>query len=153
MKVYLSGIVASCVFISLAELLLPQGKLKKCCVSALSAVFALVVLFPMVKTRLTELNFNFGDTTEISADDGVCGLISDRLSETAEQDIKSELLKIDLVAEKVKVEFCRGEIKKISIYLSNAVFADESKHIDNNVIADYVCKELKLEREKVEVYV
>ena len=75
---------------------------------------------------------------------GIYFLIGDR--------VKSRLLDVDLVAERVEVEYCRGLIEKIDIYLSNAVFTDESKHIDNNVIADYVCKELNLDRGKVSVY-
>lgn len=153
MKSYVTLILVACVCVSLAELILPQGKIKKCACVALSAVFALTAAYPLAKNEISEsFSYAFGEVFSAEYDKAVNDVIEDNIKTSYAKGVKSRLLDVDLVAERVEVEYCRGLIEKIDIYLSNAVFTDESKHIDNNVIADYVCKELNLDRGKVSVY-
>lgn len=153
MKNYITMILVACLCVSLAELILPQGKIKKCACVALSVVFALTAAYPLAKGRSSDnFSFAFGEISSVEYDKAVNDLIENKIQTSYAQSIKNRLLNVDLVAERVEVEYCRGSITKIDIYLSNAVFADETKHIDNNVIADYVCKELNLNRGKVSVY-
>lgn len=153
MKSYVILILVACVCVSLAELILPQGKIKKCACVALSAVFALTAAYPLAKGEMGDVfSYVIGDVSPIECDKAMNDFIENKIRTSYAEGIKSRLLDIDLVAERVDVEYCRGQILKTDIYLSNAVFTDEAKHIDNNVIADYVCKELNLNREKVSVY-
>ena len=153
MKSYVILILVACVCISLAELILPQGKIKKCACVALSAVFALTAAYPLAKNEIGEsFSYAFGEVSSVEYDKAVSDIIEDKIQTSYAEGVKNRLLDIDLVAERVEVEYCRGQITKIDIYLSNAVFTDETEHIDNNVIADYVCKELNLDRGKVSVY-
>lgn len=143
-----------CVVFALSDLILPSGKIKKCAAVALSAAFSLTVLYPLVKNTFDDIEFSFELDSDVSTSDEATETFLGNFIESAyASDVKDSLLTVDLVAERVEVEYCRGEIVKIEVYLSNAVFIGDYGHIDNNVIADYVSKELGLDRDKLVVYV
>lgn len=141
-----------CVVFALFDLVLPSGKIKKCAAVALFAAFALTVVYPLVKNTFDDFEFSF-DLDGEASDETTETFLNEFIESAYSKDITSSLLSVDLVAERVEVEYCRGEILKIEVYLSNAVFIDDDGHIDNNVIADYVSKELGLDRDKLVVYV
>ncbi len=153
MSAYLICVALSSVFLSLSELILPRGKTKNCVKIVLSVCFALILIKPFaIKTAIGDSgSIAANDTLEISVD--VSDEIDKILAKSYENDIKTELLRNDLVCESVNVEICRGEIKKIRIYLSNFVIIDEQAGINNIVVRNYVAEKLKFSPDKIEIYV
>lgn len=153
MKIYLTTIAASCIMLSLTELIAPDGRTKNCVITVISIAFAAIVFSPMVKSDVINLSVPvFSYENSITIDENAERLLNVKVASGYASDIKKQLLNIDLVAEDVKVEYCRGEIQKIEVYLSNLVISEDDGHINNNVIADYVSKELGINRDRLFVY-
>ena len=154
MKIYLAGVAAGCVALSLIELISPDGKTKKCVTAALSVAFVAIVIAPVLKSKTDFFVFpSLSVSGEVVTDKNVEDAVAVRLSETYSEDLKKRLKGIDLIAERVDVEICRGEIEKIKVYLSNLVITEGCEHINSNVIADYVCERLGINKEILAVYV
>lgn len=154
MKVYLAGVAAGCVALSLVELISPDGKTKRCVAAALSVAFVAIALAPVLKSETDSFVFpSLSIDGEVVTDKNVEDTVAVRLSEIYSEDLKKMLKDIDLIAERVDVEICRGEIEKIEVYLSNLVITDDCEHINSNVIADYVCERLEINKEILAVYV
>lgn len=153
MKIYLTTIAASCIMLSLTELIAPDGRTKNCVIAVISIAFAAIVFSPLVKSDVISLSVPvFSYENSITIDENAERSLNVKVASGYASDIKKQLLNIDLVAEDVKVEYCRGEIQKIEVYLSNLVISEDDGHINNNVIADYVSKELGINRDRLFVY-
>ncbi len=150
---YFALIAAGCIFLSLAQLILPKGKTNKCVTCLLSACFALVVVSPLVKSGDLFSPDIFDYETGADGSYGAATCIDDYLNEEYEEIYKKLLLQSDIVTESLKLEFCRAKLQKISVYLSNLVIIGDDGSINSNVIADYVAKVLNVDSDKVEIYV
>lgn len=152
-KGYFALIAAGCVFLSVAQLILPKGKMNKCVTCLLSACFALIVISPFAKGGDLFSSNIFDYEAEPVGNYDVVTSIDDYLAEEYAETYKKSLLQSDIVAESVKVEFCRAKLQKIRVYLSNLVIIDDDGSINSNVIADYVADVLSVDSDKVEIYV
>ena len=144
-KLYFISVTVGCIFLALSELILPQGKIKKCAAYALSVCFALIVISPFTKNDDSFF-------TIITSDDTVEDTL-ERLTEKSYENTYIIILEdYDLIAERVEVEICRSEIQKIRIYLSNLVIKDSDERININVITKYISEILNADIDKIEVY-
>ena len=110
------------ILISLAQIILPKGKISV----AATGILSIVIIFCFLKP-LNTLSFDVG-TREEQTNINSCGVLSDF------------------------VEICDKKLTKTEIYLSNPVMSDESEHININVITDYIANLLGLQREILTVY-
>ena len=153
MKGYFVLIAAGCVFLSLAQLILPKGKTNKCVTCMLAVCFALIIIGPLQKggDLFSSKFFAYDEVPDESVE--AATFLDDYLAEKYADNYKKLLLQSGIVAESVKVEFCRAKLQKLSVYLSNLVIIDEDGSINSNVIADYVANVLSVSSDKVEIYV
>lgn len=151
-KWYFISVTVGCIFLALSELILPQGKIKKCAAYALSVCFALIVISPFTKNDDSFFTMITSENTSIVPDDTVEDTL-ERLTEKSYENTYIIILEdYDLIAERVEVEICRSEIQKIRIYLSNLVIKDSDERININVITKYISEILNADIDKIEVY-
>lgn len=154
MKEYIISVVITAVLISLAELILPQGKLK----SIVNTVFSLTLLISMI-TPLKNADMQIIPTfNQIEIDNKneeltyVSDYVDGKVAKYYATKYKNVLLENDLVAERVFVEIDNLQIVKVKIFLSNLVIPEENEHINNNVIASYVAQILGIDAKRVEIH-
>lgn len=154
MKTYIISIFITVILISLAQIILPKGKISV----AATGILSFVMIFCFLKP-LNTLSFDVGtqeeQTNESLQADNIAAFndFVDRSLEKYYSTAFKEVLKEnDLICERVVVEICDKNLTKTEIYLSNPVMSDDSEHININVITDYVANFLGLQREIVTVY-
>ena len=150
MKTYIISVLVVAISLTVAQLVIPKGRIKTAVEAAISVIFIAAVISP-----LTDLNvFNFFDTEAVSANsEQKIEYLDKGVEKYCAKYIKDRLERIDLIAEKVEVEISRGEINKIDIYLSNLVIEENNEHINNTVIENYVAEKLSLNPEIIKVHV
>lgn len=156
MKVYLLTIITTSVVVALAEMILPNGKLKL----VVNTVFSITVLLSVVgvlkNINVEEYTYVFdeiNDSPNYENLDYIYEHFDESVSNYYENLFISKLKDENLIAEKIKVEICNLQIIKVQVFLSNLVIPTENEHINNNVIRNYVSNVLQVDLEKVEVYV
>ena len=150
MTTYITSVLIVAVSLTVAQLVLPKGRLKTAVEAAISVIFIAAMVIPF-----TDLDFNSliePETATVSTDLNLDGA-SVEMEKYCEKYFKERLKNIDLIAERVEVEISRGEIIKIDIYLSNLVIEENNAHININVIENYVAEKLSLNPEKISVHV
>lgn len=154
MKTYIISIFITVILISLAQIILPKGKISV----AATGILSFVMIFYFLKP-LNTISFDVGtqeeQTNESLQADNIAAFndFVDRSLEKYYSTAFKEVLKEnDLICERVVVEICDKNLTKTEIYLSNPVMSDDSEHININVITDYVANLLGLQREIVTVY-
>ena len=150
MKGYLVTVAAVALMISLAGILLPEGKTAKLSASVLSVIFVFVLIRPLVS--LGGSDFSFSSAGDFSADEGITSLIEESIAEETEKRVFDVLRQNNLIAEKVFVEIKGTEIGKIEITLSNPVIDENFPHINNSVIGKYIADLLGVDPGIVAVY-
>lgn len=153
MKEYVIFAFLSVALFTLVKIALPKGKINSAATFVISAAMFLCLLKPVFALFSSDKTKTvFGKSREFSEATEVTNYI-DRKTEEYYEKAYCEVLKRDnLICEKVNVEICDNKIKKIEIYLSNLVIAENDEHININVIADYVADLIGEEREIVCVY-
>lgn len=156
LKPYFITIIVTAVALSLSELIIPQSKMKITVKTVFSFVFLLAMIKPFINFdfSVSDLDFTKDKTSQTYMRQGV---ISDNyekiIAEKYAERYKAVLKENDLICEKINVDYSDGKIKKIQVYLSNMVIAENNRNINNNVIGDYVAKTLNADRELIVIYV
>ena len=156
LKPYFITIIVTAVALSLSELIIPQSKMKITVKTVFSFVFLLAMIKPFINFdfSVSNLDFTKDKTSQTYMRQGV---ISDNyekiIAEKYAERYKAVLKENDLICEKINVDYSDGKIKKIQVYLSNMVIAENNRNINNNVIGDYVAKTLNADRELIVIYV
>ncbi|HBF86290.1 MAG TPA: hypothetical protein DDW54_01270 [Clostridiales bacterium] len=155
MKAYLFTVICSAVILSIADFIIPAGKMKTTSKTVLSFIFLLSVVYPVTKEVFSDVSFTPLNTVETAGtfESGeTYEYFSSRKKDYAEKKVSEILEENDLIPEKVEVTVKSGEIDKIEIYLSNLVIGEENPNININVITDYVADILGVKREIVVIY-
>ena len=154
MKTYIISIFITVILISLAQIILPKGKISV----AATGILSIVMIFCFL-TPLNTLSFDVGMREE-QTDEGLQADNIAAFNEYVDRNLEKyysaafeQVLKDnDLICERIVVEICDKKLTKTEIYLSNPVMSDESEHININVITDYIANLLGLQREILTVY-
>ncbi|MBQ9782285.1 MAG: hypothetical protein IJW26_03775 [Clostridia bacterium] len=156
MQAYLLTVILTSVAVSLAEMIMPNGKLK----IVVNTVFSIAILLSVVSSLQNIESEDFKVVfNDISSDINYEELnyVSEYFDESAskyyQSYYKDKLKSEDLIAERVEVEICNLQIIKVSVFLSNLVIPEENEHININVIKSYVADVLSLSKERIEIYV
>lgn len=154
MKTYIISIFITVILISLAQIILPKGKISV----AATGVLSIAMIFCFLKP-LNTISFDVGNgenqTSESLQADNIAAFndLMDRNLEKYYSAAFTEVLKgNDLICERIVVEICDKKLTKTEIYLSNPVMSNESEHININVITDYIANLLGVQREILTVY-
>lgn len=149
MTEYLISVLVVAVSLTVAEFVIPSGRIKNTVQTALALVFISVMVKPIITFDFDNIfsdNFNYDKEVSITS------YFDKTLENYYEKYYKDELLKADLVAEKVKVEISENKINIIEIYLSNLVIEENNEHINITVIRNYIAEKLNLNKEILFVY-
>ena len=150
MTAYVISVLVVAVGLTIAELIIPSGKLKGTVKVVLSIIFLAVMIQPIANLDISSaINF---DSFENYKDDSVVFYVEKNMKSYYESLIYNELLICDLVAEKVNVEVCNTEITKVEIYLSNLVIDENYEHINISVIKNYISDKLSIDGDILSVY-
>ena len=153
MKSYIISIVSVAILIALAELILPQGRLKNVVNTVFSLFLLIVIINPLNSIEESSIpTFNQEDVAKTIDVSYVYDYFDSKAEDYYASYYKNILFENDLIAESVIVKINNMKIDKIKIFLSNLVIPEENVHINNNVISLYVAEILGIEAEKVEVY-
>ena len=153
MKEYVIFAFLSVALFTLVKIALPKGKINSAATFVISAAMFLCLLKPVFALFSSDKTENaFGKSREFSEATEVTNYLDRKTEEYYEKAYYEVLKRDNLICEKVNVEICDNKIKKIEIYLSNLVIAENDEHININVIADYVADLIGEEREIVSVY-
>ena len=154
MKTYIISIFITVILISLAQIILPKGKISV----AATGILSIVMIFCFLKP-LNTLSFDVGTREEQTGDflqaDNIAAFneyVDRNLEKYYSAAFEQVLKDNDLICERIVVEICDKKLTKTEIYLSNPVMSDESEHININVITDYIANLLGLQREILTVY-
>ena len=154
MKAYLLTVVITSIIVSLAEMILPSGKLK----IVVNTVFSITILLAVVSSlsNVDETDYQAVFNQQTQNFNGL-NYISEHFDKHAEKYYNSlyidKLKENDLIAERIEVEICNLQIVKVKVFLSNLVIPSENEHININVIKSYVSNLISIDKEKVEIYV
>ena len=150
MKSYLISVLVSAVVLSLAELVIPSGRLKGTVKVIMSLTFMAVMIMPIVNFDLSD---SFRPQPEYeNAQETFNSYVDSEVSEYYENYYKQRLFDNDLVAEKIIVESRGMKITKVDVYLSNLVIVENDEHININVIKNYIAEKLSLDSGILSVY-
>ena len=153
MKEYVLFSFLSVALFTLVKIFLPKGKINSAATFVISAAMFLCLLKPALALFSSDITKNpFGKSAEFSEATEITNYLDSKTEEYYEKAYYEALKRDNLICEKVNVEICDNKIKKIEIYLSNLVIAENDEHININVIADYVADLIGEEREIVCVY-
>lgn len=153
MKSYIISIVSVAILIALAELILPQGRLKNVVNTVFSLFLLIVIIKPLNSIEESSIpTFNQEDVAKTIDVSYVYDYFDSKAEDYYASYYKNILFENDLIAESVIVKINDMKIEKIKIFLSNLVIPEENVHINNNVISLYVAEILGIEAEKVEIY-
>jgi len=156
LKPYFITIIVTAVALSLSELIIPQSKMKITVKTVFSFVFLLAMIKPFINFdfSVSDLDFTKDKTSQMCMRQGVMSDNYEKIiAEKYAERYKAVLKENDLICEKINVDYSDGKIKKIQVYLSNMVIAENNRNINNNVIGDYVAKTLNADRELIVIYV
>lgn len=156
LKPYFITIIVTAVALSLSELIIPQSKMKITVKTVFSFVFLLAMIKPFINFdfSVSDLDFTKDKTSQTYMRQGVMSDNYEKIiAEKYAERYKAVLKENDLICEKINVDYSDGKIKKIQVYLSNMVIAENNRNINNNVIGDYVAKTLNADRELIVIYV
>lgn len=154
MKSYIISIFITVILISLAQIILPKGKISVAATGILSFVMIFCFLKPL-NTLSFDVGTGKGKTNETLQADNIASFndfVDQNLGKYYSAAFEQVLKDNDLICEKVVVEIYDKKMIKTEIYLSNPVMSDESEHININVITDYIANLLGLQREILTVY-
>lgn len=153
MKEYVLFAFLSVALFTLVKIFLPKGKINSAATFVISAAMFLCLLKPVLALFSSDITKNpFDKSAKFSEATEITNYLGSKKEEYYEKAYYEALKRDNLICERVNVEICDNEIKKIEIYLSNLVIAEDSEHININVIADYVADLIGEEREIVSVY-
>ena len=153
MKEYVIFAFLSVALFTLVKIALPKGKINSAATFVISAAMFLCLLKPVFALFSSDKTETvFGKSREFSEATEVTNYLDRKTEEYYEKAYYEVLKRDNLICEMVNVEICDNKIKKIEIYLSNLVIAENEEHININVIADYVADLIGEERKIVSVY-
>lgn len=154
MRTYLLSIVTAAVALALSEFIIPEGKLKTPAKTVLSLVFLLSVVFPFAKYDFSELDNVFSEKSVITGQfNQTENYFSERIEKYYSERYIRELKDADLICDKIEVEVENGEVKKIEVFLSNAVISGGDENIIINEIRNYVSETLGVSAEIIVIHV
>ncbi len=151
MTSYIISVLVVAVVLTVAELIIPSGKLKNTVTVVLSIVFLAIMIKPIANLDVENL-FDLSKIEDFSEDNAVSAYVETNLKSYYEKSIIKELLLNELVAEKVNVELCNTQITKVEIYLSNLVIDENYGHINISVIESYISEKLSIDSDILTVY-
>ncbi len=154
MKTYVISIFITTILISLAQIILPKGKISV----AATGILSFAMIFCFLKP-LNAISFDVGareNQSRESLQAENIAAFNDFADRSLEKYYSAAFMRVlkdnDLICERIVVEICDKNLTKTEIYLSNPVMPDDYGHININVITDYVANLLGLQREILTVY-
>ena len=150
MTAYIISVLVAATSLSVAELIIPKGRLKSTVEIAISLIFISVMLMPVVDFDFSSVDLKY-DTDY--TDEAVTTYVENSLEKYYEKSYFKALKDAELIADKINVEFCGTKLNKIEIYLSNLVIEENNEHINITVIENYIAEKLNIQVELLTVYV
>lgn len=133
MKVYILSIIGMIFLITIADMILPEGKIGSYIKSVFAIIVLLVVVEPISKIEFKNFKFSFSEN-QINYQEDYLNFISEFKIKALTSDFDKFLeekgisgAKLDIIYDYVDNVFT---IKKIKINLEKAVIIDNNSHID-----------------------
>lgn len=130
---YLLGIVGIIFLITIAEIILPEGKIGHYLKSIFAIIVLLVVIEPVSKIRFNGLTFMF-EESEIEYQENYLNFIAETKIKVLNQEFTKYIYDkgIDQVDLEIIYEFNDNDflVKKVLVNLKKAVIIGENKHIN-----------------------
>lgn len=130
---YLLGIVGIIFLITIAEIILPEGKIGHYLKSIFAIIVLLVVIEPVSKIRFNGLTFTF-EQAEIDYQENYLNFIAETKIKVLNQEFTKYLYNkgIDKVDLEIIYEFNDNDflLKKVLVNLEKTVIIGENKHIN-----------------------
>ncbi len=147
MKAVLFGIVAVSLLFVLAEILIPEGQIKKYVTGILRLAFVAAIFAPLIKLLPDKVsNINADNGVEIVSDEATIGYFSDARDRVCEKNIENDFLILGIKGVKANIVSYRDGEK----YVASAVTVDfsESGITENaaNIISIEEIKKVVLKR-------
>lgn len=149
MKAVLFGIVAVSLLFVLAEILIPEGQIKKYVTGILRLAFVAAMFVPLIKLlpgNVSNIDINVDNGIEIVSDEATLGYFSDARDRLCEKNIENDFLILGIKGVKANIVSYRDGEK----YVAAAVTVDfsESGITENaaNIISIEEIKKVVLNR-------
>ncbi len=156
MAEYLLGIVGIVFLITIAEIVLPEGKIGYYLKSIFAIIVLLVVVEPISKIRFNGLTFTF-EETEIDYQENYINFINETKIKVLNQDFAKYLYDkgIDKVGVEIIYDFDDNIflVKKVLVNLEKSVIISENKHINiKETVVQAVIDFFNIETKDIVVY-
>ena len=145
---YLVSVCSLVVLTEIVRLILPKGKTKRTAEIVFSLVTVITLITPLVNLK-DVLSGN--SWSEIASEDNGYGI--EEVTEKYYERIASNALNDDdIPVENIAVKTENGEIKKITIYLSDLVIDEKKEHINSSEIRTRLSTLFQIDTEVIEVF-
>lgn len=145
---YLVSVCSLVVLTEIVRLIVPKGKTKRTAEIVFSLVTVITLITPLVNLK----NVLSGNSwSEIAYEDNGYGI--EEVTEKYYERIASNALNDDdIPVENIAVKTENGEIKKITIYLSDLVIDEKKEHINSSEIRTRLSTLFQIDTEVIEVF-
>lgn len=160
MKEVLFGIAAVSLLFVLAEIIIPEGQIKKYVTGILRLAFVAAIFVPLIKLfpdRISNIDINVDNGVEIVSDEATLGYFSDARNRLCEKNIENDFLIRGIKGVKANIVSYRDGEK----YVASAVTVDFSESgitgnaaniISIEEIKKVVMKRVDVAEEMISVY-
>lgn len=153
MKEYVLSIIVSVLLVSVASIILPEGKMAKFTKSIFSLIIIIIIITPALKLLKDPVEFNKFDVESDSTFSEDVDFLEyvyykkiENLSTATENTLKNKNYDAD-VEIIYEISDYQIIIKKVNVILQSTVISDDDKHIIISVIKETVANRLDIDKE------